>query len=161
METTKKVLVTALALSALPLAGCHRSKHYEATVEVTRVAVIRTDESGDPITLDVEFTYPECPGAQSEVIRGGDEFSDCAKNLKVGEKVPVKLLHKWDPEGFYDYDVYELNGCKRPPDPEDEASFKMVRDCQDWKVNGAVVGFQCNYSDKRELKKKCPWFKQR
>ena len=161
MQTTKKVLVTALALSALAAAGCHRSKQYEATVEVTRIAVIRTDEAGDPLTLDVEFTYPECPGSQSEVIRGGDEFSDCAKSLKVGEKVTAKLVHKWDPEGFYDYDVYELNGCKRPPDPEDEASFKMVRDCKDWMVNGAAVGFQCNYANKKELKKKCPWFKQR
>jgi hypothetical protein len=37
----------------------------------------------------------------------------------------------------------------------------MVRDCADWNVNGTRVGFQCKYSDKHELNKKCPWFKTR
>jgi len=40
----------------------------------------------------------------------------------------------------------------------DEASYKLVRDCQDWQVNGQRAGFVCNYTNKKELNKKCPWF---
>ena len=72
----------------------------------------------------------------------------------------LKLEHHWDPEGFYDYDVFEVQGCPRPPDPNDEASYKMVRECADWNVNGTRVGFQCNYTNKKELNKKCPWFQK-
>lgn len=155
----RNVLVLSLVALALPLAGCHRAKTYEANVEVTRLEVVRKDETGSAITTDLEFSFVECPGTQIEVIRGGKEFSDCVQKLKVGDKVKVKLEHKWDPEGHYDYDVFQVNDCKRPPDPNDEASYKMVRDCRDWNVNGTRVGFQCNYADKKELNKKCPWFK--
>jgi hypothetical protein len=158
MKTTKKILVTALVLSALPLVGCHRSKHYDVNVELTRISPLRKDDLGNAISTDVEFSYVECPGTQIEVMRGGKEFSACIKQFKVGDRIKVKLEHHWDPEGFYDYDVYEVGGCKRPPDPNDEASYKLVRECADWNVNGARVGFQCNYTNKKELNKKCPWF---
>lgn len=159
---TKRVLVTALVLSSLPLIGaCHPSKQYQATVEVTRLAQVRKDETGAPITTDLEFSFIECPGTQIEVIRGGKDFSACVTNkLKVGDKAKIKLEQHWDAEGFYDYDVFEVEGCPRPADPNDEASYKMIRECNDWNVNGARVGFQCNYLGKRELSKKCPWFKR-
>ena len=155
----KKLIV--MALVALPVLACHRPKEFEANVEITRTMVIRKDESGVPLTSDAEFSYVECPGTQIEVIRGGKDFSECMKQHKVGEKVKVKLTYAWDNEGFWDYDVHELGGCRRPPDPNDEASYKMVRDCADWNVNGTRVGFQCKYTDKTELNKKCPWFKKR
>jgi hypothetical protein len=159
---SKTILALLLVVSSLPLAGCHRSKQYEANVEVTRLSPIRKDEQGVPLTTDLEFSYFECPGTQVEVIRGGKEFSACVANkMKVGDKVRVKLEHHWDAEGFYDYDVFEVQGCPRPPDPNDEASFKMVRECSDWNVNGARVGFQCNYQNKNDLNKKCPWFLKR
>lgn len=154
----RKFLVVTLVVASLPLIGCHRTKTYEANVQVTRVHATRKDEAGNPLTTDLEFTFVECPGTQVEVVRGGKEFSDCVKKLNAGDKVKVKLVHKWDAEGFYDHDVVQVNECKRPPDPNDEASYKMVRDCSDWNVNGARVGFQCNYADKKDLNKKCPWF---
>ena len=156
-----RVPVGALVGAALlvPLIGaCHKSKQYETTVEVTRVAAVRKDESGAATTTDVEFSYTECPGTQTEVIRGGKDFSACASKFKVGDKVKVKLEHRWDPEGHYDFDVFEIHGCPRPPDPNDEASFKMVRECEDWKVNETRVGFQCSYQSKKALNKACPWF---
>ena len=157
----KKLVVMALVVGSLPFAsGCHRSKEYEANVEITRTMVLRKDEAGAPTNSDAEFSYIECPGTQIEIIRGGKEFSECMKKYKVGDKVKVKLTHAWDPEGHWDYDVHELGGCKRPPDPNDEASYKMVRDCADWNVNGVRVGFECKYADKVELTKKCPWFKK-
>ena len=162
MNNTKKTatpwIVSALVLAALPLLGCHKAKTYETTVEVTRNQAVRKDEQGAPITTDFEFSYSDCPGTQIEVIRGGKDFSACVAKFKVGEKVKIKIEHHWDPEGHYDSDVYEVQGCPRPPDPNDEASYKMVRDCADWNVNGTRVGFQCKYTDKKELNKKCPWF---
>lgn len=158
---SKKTILGFLALlSALPLAGCHRSQAYEANVEITRMAVIRKDEQGAPISSDVEFSYVQCPGTQIETLRGGKEFSTCMKQFKVGDKVKVKLEHKWDPEGHFDYDVYEVQGCARPPDPNDEASTKEIRECADWNVNGTRVGFQCNYTNKKDLNKACPWFRR-
>lgn len=158
----KQLLVAALFASVLPVFGCHQSKQYEATVEVTRLTVLRKDEAGNPLSSDLELSYAECPGTQTEVIRGGKEFSAClAPKAKVGDKLKVKVEHHWDPEGFYDYDVYEVQGCPRPPDPNDEASYKVTRECADWTVNGARVGFQCNYQKRKDLTKKCPWFKKR
>lgn len=160
-QLAKRGLVVALVVVAvLPVAGCHPSKKYEATVEITRVNVVRKDETGQPLTSDLEFSFIDCPGEQTEVIRGGKDFSACIGKLKVGDKAKVKVEQHWDPEGFYDYDVREVEGCPRPPDPNDEASYKIVRECNDWNVNGAKVGFQCNYVGKKDLAKKCPWFER-
>ena len=156
----RTAMVTLLVLAALPLLGCHKTKTYESNVEVTRIHVVRKDDQGVAQTADFEFSYVECPGTQIEVIRGGKDFAACIAKFKVGEKVKIKIEHHWDAEGFYDADVFEVQGCARPPDPNDEASYKMVRDCEDWNVNGARVGFLCKYSDKKALNKKCPWFKK-
>ncbi|MBS2012042.1 MAG: hypothetical protein JST00_04095 [Deltaproteobacteria bacterium] len=145
-------------LSLAGLAGCHKSKKYDANVEVTRISVVRRDENGRALTTDFEFSYFECPGTQIETIRGGEEFSACVSKLAVGAKVPVKIEHHWDPEGHMVWEVYQVGDCKRPPDPNDEASYAMVRECNDWKVNGATVGFECQIAPKKELLQKCPWF---
>jgi hypothetical protein len=145
----------------LSIGGCHRTKHYEANVEISRVAVVDRDDQGRPTATDVEITYALCPGDQIEVVRGGPEFSQCVSKLTVGARVPVKIIHEWDPEGFWDHDVYEVDGCKRPPDRRDEDSFKMVRQCSDWDVNGTRVGFNCEYANKSVLEKTCPWFRRR
>lgn len=158
----RTIVLLLLVLIAVLAAGCHKPKNYDANVEITRIATIRKDEQGKPLTMDVEFSFFECPGTQIEVIRGGKEFAECIQSTtKLGDKVKIKLEHHWDPEGHYDYDVYEVNNCKRPPDPNDEAGYKMVRECNDWNVNGTRVGFQCNYQNKKELNKKCPWFLKR
>ena len=135
----KNTAVSALVfVSVLAIGGCHRPKEYEATVEITRKDVVRKDEAGNAIASDLEISYVECPGTQIEVIRGGKEFSDCIKSLKFGDKAKVKVTHAWDPEGKWDYDVHQVNDCKRPSDPNDEPSFKTVRDCSDWTVNGSA-----------------------
>jgi hypothetical protein len=43
-------------------------------------------------------------------------------------------------------------------DANDEAGYTMVRECEDWTVNGSKVGFQCNIAPKKALLKACPWF---
>ena len=157
----KSLLVVGVAAAAVPISACRESKTYEATVEVTRIASTHADENGHPITADIEFSYIDCPGVQIEVIRGGKEFASCIQQkVKVGDKVKVKLEHHWHPEGHYDFDVFDVSGCPRPLDPSDEASYKIVRECSDWNINGVSVGFQCNYAGKKDLDKQCPWFKK-
>lgn len=155
----KNVQGLFLAVVALGgVGGCHKAKHYDANVEITRVSVVRRDENGRALTTDVEFSYVECPGTQIETIRGDEAFSACVSKHPVGAKVPVKVEHHWDPDGQYTWDVHQIADCKRTPDPNDEASFAVVRECQDLKVNGASVGFECQITPKKELLAKCPWF---
>lgn len=154
--------LSAAAFVVLVATGCHRSKTYEANVEVTRVAPIRKDEAGKTLTQDFEFSYFECPGTQVEVVRGDAKFAECTSKYKVGEKVKVAIDHHFgSDEGVYKWTVKKIGDCERIPDPSDEASFAMVRECDDWSVNGTRVGFQCKYTPERKLIDKCPWFKRR
>ena len=154
--------VFAAVLFALVAQGCHRSKSYEANVEVTRVAPIRKDEKGKTLTQDFEFSYFECPGTQIEVVRGDAKFAECTSKYKIGDKVKVAIDHQWgSEEGVYKWNVKKIGDCERVQDPSDEASFAMVRECDDWSVNGTRVGFQCKYTPEKKLIDKCPWFRRR
>lgn len=149
-----------LVLAGTLVAACHRTKSYDAKVEVTRTTPVRKDEAGKVVTLDLEYTFSDCPGAQVEVIRGDAAFAACAGKYKVGEKIPIKLDHQWDPEGHYEWVVRRVGDCAREPDPNDEASFALVRECEDWAVNGTRVGFECKYIPEKKLLEKCPWFRR-
>jgi len=159
MSHVQRICSVLAVAVLLPLAvGCHRSRSYDVKVDITRVSVVRRDENHRALTTDVEFSYGDCPGTQIETIRGGEEFSGCISKYPVGAKVPLHLVHRWTHEGHYSWEVDQLGDCKRPPDPNDEASFALVRECEDWKVNGATVGFQCQIAPKKALIDKCPWF---
>jgi hypothetical protein len=147
----------------LLLAACHaKPVWYEAEVQLPRLDIPRRDGvDGPPLALDAEFSYHTCPGSQIEVVRGGAEFARCLLSHKVGEKVKARLLWHPDGQGGFTWDVHELAGCKRPPDPEDEASFRSVRDCRDLTVNGVKVGFHYETTAGDGLIKACPWFRAR
>jgi len=152
-----------LLVSSLVVAGlfaCHRPKHYDAKIEVTRMAAVRKDETGKPLTLDFEYSFFECPGTQVEVIRGDAAFAACVSKYKVGDKVPISIDHEWSDEGHWEWVVRRVGDCPRVPDPNDEASFALVRECEDWAVNGTRVGFQCKYVPEKKLVDKCPWFRR-
>jgi hypothetical protein len=150
-----------LVLVSLGTFGCHRSKSYEANVEVTRVSPIRKDEAGKVLTQDFEFSYFECPGTQIEVVRGDAKFAECTAKYKAGDKVKVAIDHKWADEGVYKWNVTKIGDCARIQDPNDEASYALVRECDDWAVNGTRVGFECKYTPEKKLVDKCPWFRRR
>lgn len=122
---------------------------------------VRKDEKGAVLTQDFEFAYADCPGSQQEVIRGDQKFAACTSKYQVGDQVKIAIEHRWSDEGFYRWHVTKVGDCERIEDPEDEASFAMVRECDDWHVNGARVGFQCKYTPEKKLTDKCPWFKRR
>lgn len=154
-------IVTALCvLVCVLLVGCHKTKRYESSVEVTRVAPVRKDQNGKALTLDFEFSFVDCPGTQIEVIRGDAAFAECVQKYKVGERVKLAIDHLWVDEGHYDWVVRRVGDCERIPDPNDEASYAMVRECDDWLVNGQRVGFQCRYIPEKKLVDKCPWFRR-
>ena len=157
MKRTVSLWLFMLALS-MGVLGCKRATWYESKVELTRIDAVRTDDKGTTLTLDVEFSWFECPGTQLEVIRGGKEFAACLSKHKVGDKVPVRVEKHWDEAGFWDWDVHEMGGCARPPDPDDEASFDTIRECNPWVINGAPIGFQCNIIPEKKLLQACPWF---
>jgi hypothetical protein len=142
------------------ITGCHRSKSYEANVEVTRSTPVRKNESGVPLTLDFELSYVDCPGTQVEVVRGDAAFAACVGKYKVGDRLGLAIEHVWAPEGHYTWVVRRVGDCPRTPDPNDEASYAMVRECDDWVVNGQRVGFQCRYVPEKKLIDKCPWFRR-
>jgi hypothetical protein len=159
LTTLPRVTIAIAVLT--PALGCHRSKTYESDVTITRSAVVRRDAMGRPQTLDLEVSYVRCPGTQIEVLRGGPEFAACVGIHKVGETVPVVVQHVWDDRGVWRNEVVEVAGCKRDREPDDEGSFTMVRECEDWTVNGARVGLWCDYGPNENLVKKCPWFARR
>ena len=157
MKTTTTTLM--LLICALLVTGCKKKeKFYDTQVELTRFDILRYSPDGKARDCDLEFSYPDCPGEQVEVIRGGAEFAECIKKYKMGDKIPAKVLYHWDKGGFYDWDIHEMGGCKRPPDPDDEASFDSVKECEPIVSNGVEEGFMCNYIPQKALLAKCPWF---
>jgi len=143
------------------LSACRRPTKHETSVEITRLSPVRKDAAGKPLTFDVEVSYVDCPGAQLEVVRGDAAFAACVSKYKVGEKVGVGIDHRWADEGYYTSQIVRLGDCPRVPDPNDEASYTLVRECSDWEVNGSRVGFQCKYVPDSTLIDKCPWFRKR
>ena len=155
-------LSLAAVVVVLVSTGCHRPKNYEANVEVTRVSPIRKDEAGKVLTQDFEFSFVECPGTQIEVVRGDAQFAACTSKYKVGDKVKLAIEHRYgSDEGAWKWVVKKIGDCDRVQDPNDEASYALVRECEDWQVNGTRVGFQCKYTPEKKLIDKCPWFRRR
>lgn len=151
---------TSVVALLLVATACHRPTKYEATVEITRMAVVRKDAAGKVNTLDFELSYVDCPGSQSEVIRGDAAFAACTAKYAVGQRVKIDITHVWSSEGHWEWQVRRVGDCAREPDPDDEASYALVRDCADWNVNGTRVGFECKYTPEKKLLEKCPWFRR-
>jgi hypothetical protein len=150
------------ALFALTLGACAKEERwFESEVDIVRISVVRRDDSDTPLTSDVEVSYEQCPGSQLEVVRGGKAFSACMAKHKVGDRVKAKIHWYFGDKGYYESRVLALGDCERPVDPADEASFITVRDCGEWRIHGALVGFECLYLDKHKLNAACPWFKRR
>ena len=108
----------------------------------------------------VEVSYVECPGEQRRMLRGDADFAACFyKKYKVGDKVPAKLM--WGPkgDGNYQHKIVGLSDCPKTIDPNDEAAYEVIQDCEPLIVNGVDVGVHCDRTRSKELLKKCPWFR--
>jgi hypothetical protein len=160
MWRSSHVVLLLAGLVGLASSGCHKSKQYESEVEITGLRPVRKDEAGKPLTTDAEFSYANCPGMQIETVRGDTAFSTCIARYSVGQNVKLKLEHHWHEDGHYVWTVHKVGDCDRVVDPNDEASHAFIRDCEDWKVNGAKVGFTCDLKAEKALLDKCPWFRK-
>ena len=150
-------------LTLFLLCDCRESdKNYTANAEIVRIEKVRFDEYGDPLVIDVELSYFQCPGTQLEIIRGGREFAKCImQSHKVGDRLRVGVHWGWDSFGYYKWKVQKVDDCVREIDPLDEVSYDLVEECEDYRVYGAKVGFACKRIPTKELIEKCPWFRKK
>jgi len=142
--------------------NCKESeKIYETNLELKILKVIKKDSENKPLVIDVEVTYPDCPGTQVEIIRGDKNLANCVlKNYKVGDVVKGEIRWKWDSLGFYKWQIEKIGECERFIDPQDEFSYEMVEECEDYIVYGTKVGFLCKRVPTSNLIQKCPWFRR-
>lgn len=157
VATIAKAVFAASLLGGLPSCS-HKEQRWESEVEIQRVDAVSRSRDGKPEALDVELLWTAC--AQREVIRGDAAFAACMAKRKPGDKVRVKVRQAWDPAGFYDWDITEVDGCARPPEDGDEASFDSVQECKPIGQHGVVSGFSCNRIPTGDLVAKCPWFRR-
>lgn len=159
-----RLAIPILVFNGIAAACGQGEKTYDSNVQIVRIRPIRRDLV-DPtvvLTVDVEVSYVECPGEQRKMIRGDKDFAACIMKHKLNDKVPVKLAWSADAKtGAYKNRIVKLADCDRKADPNDEASYEVVQDCEEMVVNGVVVGVHCDRTRSKELVAKCPWFRVR
>jgi len=159
VQLSKRWLGTSLALTSVALvAGCTpKEAKYESVCQITREEVVETDAQGKPELVDLELEWDPCPGDQFQVVRGGREFAQCIMKYKVGDYVPVHVLHEWDARGYYKWDLFQIGDCQRPIERTAEGSYEKSQECVERKAYGRPVGFTCSRKPFRQLVKVCPW----
>lgn len=141
--------------------ACKADKYYTTKVEINRIEILKYDSQKNPLILDVEISYPECPGKQIEIFRGNKEFAKCIlENYKLHDQMNAEIHWYWNTLGYYQWDVVKLGNCQRWKDPLDEFSYEMIEQCEDFIVYGVRVGFVCKRIPTEELLKVCPWFRR-
>ncbi len=153
-----RALIGAAAV-ALALTGCgKKARTYDTKVTLKSVEVVARDGAGEPLIVEVNVEYPDCPGEQLETLQGNVDFTKCAIKYKSGDVLPTTV--EWGPTdyGHYDSEITKLGDCPRKRDPRDARSYEVVQVCSDVVVNGVKAGFHCDRRPSQELLEKCPWF---
>jgi hypothetical protein len=157
-------LFCLLLLTQIFTTSCRdNNKRFYSKVEIIRMDVTNFNERNEPRTLDLEISYPECPGNQIEVIRGNREFAKCILQTgkKVGNLFDAEIEWKWNPLGYYKWYILKLDSCERKIDKQDDLSFDLVEECKDMIEYGNVVGFTCWRIPSGTLIQQCPWFRRK
>lgn len=150
-----------LLLSLLSLAACReRERHFESVCQIIRRDVLETTADGKPSQIELEMEWDPCPGDQFQVIRGGVEFSACMERHAVGDMVSVGVVQRWDPHGFYTWEVDRVGDCRRDPDGGSDGSYEKSQECREVKLQGITNGFYCNKRPEKQLVRVCPWMKR-
>jgi hypothetical protein len=151
-----------LALFALATTGCkEKPKHYTTTVEVRQVQRYGNVAAGRTGTTDLELNFPDCPGTARKFVRANKAFSECAPNIKAGDKLEAELILSYSSEReSYRNELVRLGTCAVKVDSKDEANYETVQTCTDLEMTGSVVGVRCDRSRSKELIEKCPWFRR-
>lgn len=145
----------------LALGGCKKPpQKFNTTLQVERAQAFGATEQA-PSILDIEFTYPDCPGKPEGLVRGDKAFGACAKSMKAGDKVPAEITFSYNADRQqYRSDITKVGDCERKPDPKDDATFELIHDCKDVMIHGVSMGVRCDKTRSAELVGKCPWFKR-
>lgn len=149
-------LIIALAVLT-SLSQTEQVERYESVVQIVHRDAADTNDKGEIETVDIELEWDPCPGDQFQVVRGGKEFAACTAKYDVGEYIDVKVVHFWDPHGFYRWDIEQLGDCKRAIEPASEGSYEKSQECEEYKSYGKTSGFACSRLPKKNLTKICPW----
>ncbi|MFO0664868.1 MAG: hypothetical protein U0174_13010 [Polyangiaceae bacterium] len=152
----------AIALVALVLGafGCEKPQNYDTTVEIVHVQ--RFGDGKTPGLVDLELRFTDCGADARRLVRLDKTFSQCASNLKTGDKVPATLTHSWNAEkGSYRSEFSKIASCAAKADPKDEANYELVQVCSDLQATGAVVGVHCDRTRPKELLAKCPFLRRK
>jgi hypothetical protein len=155
-----RLVLFAVTASAIAIACTPKPQDFDTKVELRRVQVIERDAQGNPLTVDIELEYPDCPGEQQEVFQGGKDLAQCLAKYKIGDKLPAKIHWEHTSEGRFDSEVTHVGDCERKRDAADERSYEVVQVCEDIVANGVKVGFRCGRKPTQELLTKCPWFRR-
>jgi hypothetical protein len=145
---------------ALTASACGQPKDYETTVEISRKTAVERDEKGVAHAVDLELSFVECPGSQIEVLRADEKFATCIAGVKKGDRASVTVRHRRRDDGRWEAVIVKVSGCDRVAEANDPTSFTLARECTDIRINGVVVGFECNYQPENALVARCPWFKR-
>ncbi|MCL2723064.1 MAG: hypothetical protein FWD69_01380 [Polyangiaceae bacterium] len=162
MSLVNRSLVFTLLAPALILTeGCkEKPEHYTTTVEVHQVQRYGNIAAGRTGTMDLELNFPDCPGTARKFVRANKAFSECAPNIKAGDRLEAELVASYSAErGGYRNEIVRLGTCAVKTDPKDEANYETVQTCTDLEMTGVVVGVRCDRSRSKELLAKCPWFR--
>jgi hypothetical protein len=157
---TSRLASVCTAFFASLIVGCaDKTKTFDVRVEVARVRPVARDADQAVLAIDVELRFPECPGSAMTVIRGDRAFAECVQTLHVGQAVPATIV--WHRRGDRHVDdIVQLGGCRRVPDPRDDAWVEVVQRCEDLVENGMVVGVHCDRRRSKPLLERCPWFQR-
>lgn len=155
-------LLRALAFAACTGAlGCgEKNPSFKTTVTLLRVHAFGRDPK-EPVMMDVELWYSECPGKARKLIRGDKTFAKCSLALKAGDKVSAQVQQTYDAErNVYRSQITRLGSCDIQTDAKDEANYEAIEDCKEIKATGSVVGVQCSRRRSPELIARCPWLRR-
>ncbi len=153
-----------LTFGALAYAGLRAREHppdrYVAVVQIIQREVVERNEAGLAEQVDLELEWDSCPGDQYQVIRGGAQFAACTAQYEVGDYVPVKVVHFWDPQGFYRWDIEQLGACPRTVAPDRPGSFEKSQECSPYRLASREQGFECSRQPFGALLRVCPFMQR-
>lgn len=161
MPSALRLFTSSLLLGLTALTACGgKPKDYDTEVQITRKDPIERDARGVPRAVDVEVSYIDCPGTQSEVLRGDATFLACISGLSRGARAKATVRHRPRHDGRWESVIVKLGACARVAEVDDPSSYTTARECVDKRINGVVVGFDCDYTPEKALVERCPWFRR-
>jgi hypothetical protein len=157
------VRLVGLCLVLVTASACRETgKRYDTRVEIVSARTMGGQQGKAPPSLiELEMTFPDCPGEVRRVVRGDKALAACAGGIKKGDTLPATMEFGYDAEREnYRAELVKLGPCEVKLDPKDDANFESVQVCKDLMASGVTVGVRCEKKREGELLAKCPWLRR-